>query len=220
VKGKPLKTILCYGDSLTYGTMPHATATFRHAFEDRWPSVMAAALGEDKVRIIAEGLGGRTTVFDDFSGPTDRNGAHVLPTILGSHEPLDCVVIMLGTNDLKPHLCGNALGAAMGMKRLAEIVRTFPYRTMKVAPKVVLVAPPLCVATSHANLSPMFRGAVEESRDFAPHYARVARDAGCAFVDSANVARSSPVDGVHLEAEHSRAVGGLVAQTVAKLLEI
>ena len=120
-----MKTILAYGDSLTYGTDPVVVGK-RHAYEDRWPTRLEAGLG-GKARVIAEGLGGRTTAFDDFSAVADRNGARILPTLLASHAPLDAVVIMLGSNDMKTYLNGSAHGAAMGMKRLAEIVRTHPW---------------------------------------------------------------------------------------------
>ncbi len=91
------KTVLCYGDSLTWGY--NAETIGRHAFEDRWPSVLQKALG-DQARIIPEGLNGRTTAFDDYLADCDRNGAKVLPTILQTHAPLDLVIIMLGTNDM------------------------------------------------------------------------------------------------------------------------
>ena len=167
-----MKTILCYGDSLTFGSDP-AVVGGRHAYENRWPTALGEALGTNKVRIIAEGLGGRTTVFDDFSDIADRNGANVLPTLLASHSPLDCVAIMLGTNDLKTYLSGSAFGSAMGMKRLVEIVRTYPYSETAPVPEVVLIAPPLCVATAHADLSPMFEHGLAESALFAGHYERV-----------------------------------------------
>ena len=93
------KTVLCYGDSLTWGYS--AETVGRHAYEDRWPSVLQKALG-DRVRVIPEGLNGRTTAFDDHLADCDRNGARILPTILQSHNPLDLVIIMLGTNDMKP----------------------------------------------------------------------------------------------------------------------
>ena len=48
-----MKTILCYGDSLTWGY--DAASLSRHALEDRWPSVLKAALG-DGIEVIAEGL--------------------------------------------------------------------------------------------------------------------------------------------------------------------
>src|SRR5690606_20221544 len=97
-----MKTILAYGDSLTYGANPE-TGGPRHAYEDRWPTALERGLG-GRARVIAEGLGGRTTAFDDFSSVADRNGARVLPTLLDSHKPLDLVIIMLGTNDLKVYL--------------------------------------------------------------------------------------------------------------------
>lgn len=210
-----MKTILCFGDSLTYGSNP-ADGT-RHAFEDRWPTALEAAL-EGKARIIAEGLGGRTTVFDDFSGPTDRNGARILPTLLGTHTPLDLIVIMLGTNDMKDYICGSALGAAMGMKRLVEIINTFPYGERGQVPPVVLVSPPHCVETEHADLSPMFRHGMKESHLLAGHYERVAKDMGCTFFDAASIAKASALDGVHLDAQNTRAIGTALAPVAAKIL--
>ena len=210
-----MKTILAFGDSLTFGADPHTTGG-RHAYEDRWPTRLEAGLG-GKARVIAEGLGGRTTVFDDFSSPADRNGARILPTLLQSHAPLDVVVIMLGTNDMKQYICGSALGAAMGMKRLAEIVRAHPYTTGG-APQVVLVSPPHCVATEHADLDEMFRNGIEESRKLAGHYDRVARDMGCRFFDAATVATAHPADGVHLDAANTRAIGDALAPIVMEML--
>jgi lysophospholipase L1-like esterase len=209
-----MKTILAYGDSLTYGADPVVMGG-RHAYEDRWPTALERALG-GKARVIAEGLGGRTTVFDDFSSGADRNGARLLPTLLASHAPLDAVVIMLGTNDMKEYLCGSALGAAMGMKRLAEIVRTHPWPGA--APKVVLVAPPHCIATAHPDLSPMFRHGMKESHLLAGHYQRVAADMGCAFFDAATVAQADPADGVHLDPANTRAIGDALAPLVKELL--
>src|SRR5690606_1894047 len=73
LEGPTMKTILAYGDSLTFGANPQ-TGGPRHAYEDRWPTVLEQGLG-GKVRVIAEGLGGRTTAFDDFTADADRNGA-------------------------------------------------------------------------------------------------------------------------------------------------
>jgi lysophospholipase L1-like esterase len=168
-----MKTILAYGDSLTFGADPRGGG-LRHALEDRWPSALEAGLA-GKARVIAEGLGGRTTVFDDFSNAADRNGARVLPTLLESHKPLDLVIIMLGTNDLKLYLNGTAFGAAMGVKRLAEIVRTHPYGEMP-TPKVMLVAPPLTVETAHVDLHPMFSPRADEAKLFDYYYSRIAKE--------------------------------------------
>ena len=119
-----MKTILCYGDSLTWGY--NAEGPSRHAYEDRWPSVLQADLGA-AVHVIPEGLNGRTTAFDDHLAGADRNGARILPTILVTHAPLDLVIIMLGANDMKPWIHGNPVAAKHGMQRLVEIVRGHDY---------------------------------------------------------------------------------------------
>lgn len=202
-----MKTILAYGDSLTFGH--DAETGGRHAYENRWPTALEQGL-MGKARVIAEGLGGRTTVFDDFSAAADRNGARILPTLLDTHKPLDLVILFLGTNDLKPYINGTASGAAMGIKRLVEIVKTHPFGVHP-TPKVIVVSPPLTVPTAHADLKPMFRLGAEEAPLFAEHYARIARDSGAGFFDAAKVAVATPLDGVHLDAANTRAIGtGLV----------
>ena len=211
-----MKTILAFGDSLTYGTDPVVVGR-RHDYQDRWPSRLEAGL-DGKARVIAEGLGGRTTVFDDFSSPADRNGARILPTLLSSHAPLDAVVIMLGTNDMKTYICGSALGAAMGMKRLVEIVRMHPWPQGAEIPKVVLVSPPHCVDTEHRDLDPMFKYGITESKLLSGHYGRIATELGCGFFDAGTVAKASPADGVHLDAENTRAIGDALAPLVKDML--
>jgi lysophospholipase L1-like esterase len=210
-----MKTILCYGDSLTFGADPEGG---RHAFEHRWPSALATGLG-DGVRVIAEGLGGRTTAYDDFGGAADLNGANILPVMLKSHQPLDAVVFMLGTNDLKPYTANGAIGAAMGMKRLIQIVRNFPFDHQDTAPHVIVVSPPLAVETDHAELSPMFEPAMAEASLLAGHYARIAGEFGCAFFDAASVAVASPLDGVHLDAANTRAIGEALVPVVRRVLD-
>lgn len=212
-----MKTILCYGDSLTFGEDP---AGGRHAYEDRWPTTLGAALGVDKVRVIPEGLGGRTTVFDDFSAIADRNGARLLPSILATHVPLDCVIIMLGTNDMKSYTNGSALGAAMGMKRLVKIVRCHPYDEAYDVPKIVLVSPPHCVATTHADLGPMFEHGRTESQLLAGYYQRVAAELDCAYFDAASVSKASPLDGLHLDAANTRIIGTALAPIVKTVLAL
>jgi lysophospholipase L1-like esterase len=203
-----VKTILAYGDSLTFGA--DADTQGRHAYQDRWPSVLEDGLS-GRARVIAEGLGGRTTVFDDFAAAADRNGARVLPTLLASHSPLDLVILFLGTNDLKTYINGTAFGAAMGIKRLVEIIRTHPYGTGSGVPDIIIVAPPLTVATDHVDLKPMFAPRAEEAFLFSGYYGRIAAELHCAFFDAATVATATPIDGVHLDAKNTRAIGeGLV----------
>ena len=210
------KTILAFGDSLTWGADPVSGG--RHRFEDRWPSVLEAGLG-GAARVIAEGLGGRTTMFDDHGAAAERNGVRILPTLLGSHSPLDLLIIMLGTNDLKPHVCGTALGAGSGIERLAEIARTYPYGGDAAVPQVLIVAPPLFGETVGGDWQPAGgRSIAAESRKLAPRYREAADYCGCAFFDTAAVATASPVDGIHLDAANTRAIGQALVPVARQLL--
>lgn len=210
-----MKTILCYGDSLTWGYS--AELQGRHAYEDRWPSVLQAELGT-AARVIPEGLNGRTTAYDDHLADADRNGVRTLPTILATHEPLDLIIILLGTNDLKPFICGHAIGIKQGMDRLVQLVRGHAYFFNAPPPPILLVSPPPLCETDNADFAAMFEGGVAESKKIAEAYRQIADLYQCAFFDAGTVARTTPLDGIHLDAENTRAVGKALAPVVRKLL--
>ncbi len=211
-----MKTILCYGDSLTWGT--DAASGGRHPRRDRWPHVLAGALAGD-AEVIVDGLRGRTTAFDDHSAECDRNGARILPTVLYTHAPLDLVILMLGTNDMKPHLAGTAVAAMQGMRRLVEIVRGASLRDgTGDAPGVLVVAPPPLCGTANTEFSALFAGGVAESAMLASFYSEMAQDMGVDFFDAASVARTTPVDGVHMDAENTRTFGRALAPIVKLVL--
>lgn len=212
-----MKTVLCFGDSLTWGY--NAEGPSRHAYEDRWPSVLQAALG-DGVKVIAEGLNGRTTAFDDHLAGEDRNGARVLPTLLGTHAPLDLIIIMLGSNDMKPWIHGNPIAAKQGMSRLVRIVQGHPYPLEAEAPEILLVSPPSVSRTEDADFAGMFAGGDEASRELAGQYAALADELGCGFFDAGSVAETTPLDGVHLDAENTRKVGEAIAPVARVMLEL
>jgi lysophospholipase L1-like esterase len=212
-----MKTVLCYGDSLTWGY--NAVGPGRHALADRWPSVLQAALGSG-VQVIAEGLNGRTTAFDDHLAAEDRNGTRVLPTLLGMHSPLDLVIIMLGSNDMKPWIHGNPLAAKQGMARLVTIVRSHAYPLEAEPPQMLLVAPPPVSRTENAEFAGMFAGGDAASRQLAVSYSQLADEVGCGFFDAGSVAETTPLDGVHLDAENTRAIGAALAPVVRVMLEL
>jgi lysophospholipase L1-like esterase len=211
------KNILCYGDSLTWGYS--ADGPSRHAYEDRWPSVLQAELGTG-VHAIPEGLNGRTTAFDEYVAGADRNGVRILPTVLMTHAPLDLVVIMLGANDMKPWIHGNPVAAKQGMERLIHIVRSHDYPFDWQPPKILLVSPPAVSRTDNAEFKEMFAGGDAASQRLARLYAELAGLTGCGFFDAGSVAKTTPLDGVHLDAENTRAIGRALAPVVRKMLEL
>jgi lysophospholipase L1-like esterase len=204
--------VLCFGDSNTWGYSPAGDGRFPRSV--RWTGVLQAQLG-DSARVIEEGLNGRTTVWDDpVEG--DKNGLRHLPSLLESHAPLDLVVMMLGTNDLKTRFSVPAWDIAASVGRLADIILSSRAGRGDKPPKLLLMAPPPLARLS--KWVEMLEGATEKSRLLAPRYKAVAEERGCAFLDAGSVIRSSDLDGVHFEADAHAALGKAVAAEVRRLL--
>jgi lysophospholipase L1-like esterase len=211
------KHILAFGDSLTWGFK--AGIWTRHAFEDRWPNVLAAGLG-GKARVIEEGQNGRMTVHDDPYVFENRSGAVALPIALSTHQPLDLVIIMLGTNDLKWEGRQRALEARLGMARLVEIVRTYPYKPGCGVPHILLMSPPHLGKTEDEDFAGYFEHAIAESKNLGFQYAKLAGETDCHFFDAASVAKADPTDGVHLDAANTRAIGTGLVPVVKGILSL
>jgi lysophospholipase L1-like esterase len=208
-----MKTVLCYGDSNTWGYDPVTKARFPS--DTRWTGVLRQTLGLE-YRVIDEGLNGRTTVWDD---PIEghKNGLAYLARCLESHLLLDLVVIMLGTNDLKVRFSVSAFDIANGAGVLVDTVKACITRPMYGSvPQVLLLAPP--PVTKLTEYAEMFAGAEEKSRRFAMHYKRVADEKGCAFLDTSTVITSSDLDGIHFEANEHRKLGRAVTARVKEII--
>ena len=212
-----MKTILAFGDSLTWGV--NAETDLRHPFDVRWPNVLAAGLN-NKARVYEEGMNGRTTVFPDPTNTADRNGAVALPILLTTHQPLDLVIIMLGTNDIKFANRCTAFDASMGMERLIKLVKSHDFSRGYKVPQVLIMSPPCLVKTKDEWFNELWGHAIAESKRFAEHYTRVAQEQGVHFFDAGSVAVADPIDGGHLDAANTVAIGKALVPVVKKILEI
>jgi lysophospholipase L1-like esterase len=202
-----MKTVLFYGDSNTWGYDPATRGRFD--IHTRWAGVARALLGGDW-HVIEEGLGGRTTVWDD---PIEgyKNGREYLIPCLNTHKPLDVVCIMLGTNDAKMRFSLPACDIAAGAGVLAEIALKSDAGRDDGAPAVVLMSPPPFASLAGTRFVDMFAGGEAKSREFARHYSLVAAELGCRFVDVGEIVQSSPLDAIHYEASEHRKLGEFMA---------
>lgn len=217
-----MKTILCYGDSNTHGFVPAVGTRFPRNI--RWTGVMAAALGDDYM-VIEEGLNGRTTAFDD---PLDfeqtKNGRRLLPAILHTHAPLDLIMIMLGTNDLKSRFNVNAYEIAKAHARLGELAQRLSAADHPNGiPAQILLVSPILVGPGMADSSP-FRfefgqRAVDLSRKLAGYVAQFAAQDGFHFFDASTVAAPCTADSLHLDADGHAALAQALTQKVRQILE-
>lgn len=207
-----MKTILCYGDSNTWGYIP-GTGN-RYPRQVRWTGVLQNLLGE-KFHVIEEGLNGRTTVMDD---PTRiaKNGLPYLRPCLDSHAPIDLVVLMLGTNDTKHRFGLSAFDISEGVAMLVNIIQQSAAGLNNRAPAILLVSP--VVLDPAPEKSALFEGAAQKSRELAGHIENVAKATRCAFLDAAQHAKASPVDGIHLDEEGHQALGHAIARQIQQII--
>jgi lysophospholipase L1-like esterase len=208
--------VLCFGDSNTYGWDPVNWGRF--APDVRWPGVLQRELGAE-YKVIEEGCGGRTAVMDDGLEPF-VSGIKYLEPCLRSHCPLDRVIIMLGTNDMKRRYGLSAQDIANGMAKLVSTVETVLRFEQKALPRILLVSPIHIgpkIVESKVNFEMFdFDHGIETSRELAFYYRQVAERYGCAFFDAASVAQPSEADSVHLSAEGHLALGKALAREIHK----
>lgn len=207
-----MKTVLCYGDSNTYGFNP--LNGLRYPKEVRWTGRLQQLLGENYT-IIEEGCNGRTTIFED---PVEgwKRGLDYLRPCLNTHKPVDIVILMLGTNDLKELFAADAVDVAGGADILVGVIQEFSQQKQGFAPEIILVSPPWIeegVCDSPFSRSFGIR-AVEESRKLARHYKEVADKRGCIFLDAALHIKPSEADCVHLGPEGHAVLAEKLANVV------
>jgi lysophospholipase L1-like esterase len=209
------KRILCFGDSNTFGEVPGKG--IRHPEEVRWTGILQKELG-DGYRVIEEGYGGRTTVFDDeIEGRL--SGLKYFRPCCESQAPLDLIILMLGTNDLKYRFGVDARTIAFGFQRYLDVVHTLPESVGK--PRILLVAPIQINPAYKEN--PLFHDmfgdhAVERSQKFAEAYREFADGAGIDFLDASLYGEADPADGVHMAPESHRRLAEAMVNKVRELI--
>jgi len=208
-----MKTILCFGDSNTWGWNPITQQRFpRHI---RWTGVLQCQLGNE-YHVIEEGLCGRTTLrkgmFERYT-----SGKEYLIPCLSSHKPINLVIIMLGTNDLKHRFAASALNIAKSAEVLVKIVQRSKTGANDTAPTVLLIAPP--PIRELADYGRTFRGAETKSKEFGRLYEAVAQSSKCAFLDAAKYITSSNIDGIHLDANEHLKLGEVVTGVVREIFQ-
>jgi lysophospholipase L1-like esterase len=156
-------------------------------------------------------LNGRTTVWDD---PIEgyKSGKDYLIPCLETHRPIDLVIIMLGTNELKKRFSLSAYDIAEGAGVLVNIVQKSAAGPDDGVPQILLMAPPPVAKLT--EFAEMFEGAEAKSGRFSEHFKRVAEERGCELLDTAEVTAASDADGIHLEASEHEKLGLAVAARV------
>ena len=215
------KHIVCFGDSNTHGYCADpadcADGGDRFNEDERWTCRLQKALGEGYL-VLEEGLSGRTTVFPD---PLHEcmSGLDAIYSCLMSHEPVDLLIIMLGTNDTKERLGVSSACIGIGMERLALKAASIPaWRNGK--PNILIIAPPHIGEGLYTNpcSEAMGRGCPEKSRGLAKVYGELCARLGFAFLDAEGLAEFNKIDYMHLTRKGHEALAEKLAQLVRSLI--
>lgn len=206
------KTILCFGDSNTWGCDPCDGSRFSPSV--RWPGIVQAELGTD-FHIVEEGLCGRTTVWDD---PIEghKNGLNQLVPIIQSHQPLDQLIIMLGTNDLKNRFSVSALDVANSVRTLVKTARNCAYPLTGQVPEILVICPPPFAPLAETQFKDMFIGGEEKSNGLASAMRQMCEENNIPMINAGEIIQSSSIDGIHFEAVEHAKLGKGVAEELRK----
>lgn len=190
-----MKQLLCFGDSNTWGLIPKTNE--RYSWGVRRTSILQEKLYDKDVRVLEEGLCGRTTVFDD-AYRKNRNGLKSLPEILETSYPIDAAVIMLGTNDCKAYYKSNSYNIAKGLGLCVDELLKY------ISPEKVLIVSPIFLgdAVWKEEFDPEFDAhSVDIAKGLFNEYKKVAETKGTNIISASNFARPSNVDQEHLTKE-------------------
>lgn len=211
-----VKTILCYGDSNTWGWVPSGMGAKRYNSNSRWPGVLQKLLGLD-YKIIEEGLGARTTMFDDPRPELLlRNGLKTLPIVLETHNPLNLVIIMLGTTDAKEMMNLSIVEITEGMRALISAVKNMKILENTSQTKILVVVPAI-VKEDADFASALFKGATEKTTALIDSYKALAKEEDVFYLNPNDDIAVDKTEGVHIDNHNHIKLGELVANKVKEI---
>lgn len=198
-----MKNILCFGDSNTWGYDPSTQTRFSK--DIRWTGVLQQLLGS-KYNIIEEGLNGRTTNVNEkqdhglgYFRPF-RSAMDLLSVLIETNSPLDLIIVMLGTNDLKTNFNQSSEMIAKNMRLVCESIINNDYFQSK---SIILVSPSH-INEESPNLLDSFIGTTQASQSFSNSYRKISDDLNLYFVDASESVKTNKIDGLHWDSkQHS-----------------
>ena len=206
--------ILCYGDSNTWGYISDSDHQ-RHSKTERWTGVLQNMLG-DNFEIIEEGLNSRTLISNDTRpGKEGKNGYEYLIPCLDTHDPIDMVILMLGTNEIKNIYNKTAKDVGeMLEKYFVKIILSRKSQLKDSYPSLLIVVPPLVNEELNAThfQTNKYEGATQKSKELNDIYKDIAERYNCYFLS--NQGLETGIDGVHLTKESHKKLAEMLKDKI------
>lgn len=213
-----MKYILCYGDSNTWGHNPEGG---RYNEEERWTALLQKQLS-GKAVVYEEGLCGRTIMYDDPTAP-DRNGLRFLNCAVQSHQPLDLIILMLGTNDVRHIFSPCVKEIAMGMENMVKLLLNPSEYWVGNIPQILVVAPAaIRDEIKESNFYGIYdEESVKKSRQLYEAYSTILKGkAGVHLINANDIAEVSVLDCIHFTRKGHYDFACALEITVKKILGI
>lgn len=200
--------IMVFGDSISWGYVPGSKHQ-RFAADVRWPGKLQQLLGDD-YEVIEENLNSRGIENGDpRPGKEGRRALDYIEACLDSQDPLDQVIVLLGTNELKHEMGMSAAQVGDSMEKLLDIIINRPSQFRGTSPQVTLLSPPVInEETEYCRAGDKYLGATEKSKELIDVYERLAIKLGIGFVALNGI--NAGLDGIHIDAENHNKVARLV----------
>ena len=217
------KHIVCLGDSNTHGYCADpadcADGGIRFNESERWTHLLQQKLGGEYL-VIEEGLSGRTTCFVDPIHEGLNALDYVYPC-LKSHEFVDLLIIMLGTNDTKDRFYASAACIAIGMARLVKKAMATECWGDKKPNILVVCPPPIGEGMLQSPVADtMGNGCVVKSKKLAHYYKEQCDLIGCHFLDAGDLGcEFNQVDFMHLTKRGHTTLAQGLAELVPQLVK-
>ncbi len=206
------KRIMVFGDSLSWGYQP-GTDHLRYDIRTRWPGQLQVLLG-DGYEVIEENLNSRGIENGDpRPGKEGRCALDYIEAILDTHDPLDTVIVLLGTNELKHEMNMSPEQVGKSMKKLLTIIKERPSQIGNTKPSILLISPPIINEnTEYCRNGDKYLGGTKKSEELVSVYQQLAADLNIGFVALNNI--KPGIDGIHIDADGHAQVAELARKAL------
>src|SRR3989344_1627811 len=203
------KTIVCYGDSNTWGADPNSNE--RYPANVRYPGVLQDTLG-DGYEVINEGLCGRIFAAKE-PGKVYRTGITHLKSILNTNEPIDIMTVMLGTNDMKNIFNLTADDITNHLKQTIQFIKNEKIGPQKGTPRIIVICPPPVVNPEGKDLDKRLKDAPIKSLILPKLYSKVAKESACDYLNAGDfINLINGTDGYHMLKMHHEVLGKKIVE--------
>lgn len=207
--------ILCFGDSNTWGLRPMIGD--RYVKEERWTGIIGTLSG-GRYNIIEEGLNGRTADETDVEEPY-LNGRSYMAACVLSHRPVDLIIMMLGTNDVKSRYNKNATQVADSVCSLAKEMKKLLDERQQERVEIMLISPKSMDERVLGD-NTFNQDSIKKSRELGGIFRGRAKKEGWLFLDADEAGVTLGEDGLHLSADGHKKLAKAIYDVIGGMCDV